>query len=895
MTTRSSRRQRLISVFGLLLMVLPLTPLGVNAQTGSEITPAETAFIEVHVSSCEPGSPTDPAQLKTLCHENGMSGVKLSVTSVGLDPVVSMPEKVTVRVNDVGPGIINTDQQPIGTYRIEIEPTLAADSFVFHCELRNSDTVVPIQPDPNGARNAFLVETTAADDVVCDVYVKIGSPTIAITYRECSRADLPGDSRTFADLNPNCTTVSTDPPTFNVRDLNTAGQPVTPHQLEQGGTLKLTLKPGSYDLFTDLDMENWGEYLFCEYPGQAQYQKNFHPERGIVTFTDLANEQITCNWFGVSATSLTQGQMVPPPVTNDPPAENPGAFPASINFTLRTCASDDAVSDVTSLDLFRTNCPTPTSKVDFSGTNDTVDLTPVITDDNGKAAFTDLAAGTWRVWSSIPLEAATEYYFCDLGDGAFAAQLLSDRGAATFNVVDSQTINCEVYVVPENLRGDITGASVEVHLAVCPVGYDGSDWYNTCHGNGVGEMPFTLQGPAGEQTVSTVVEATPGPGIARFTALPAGDYTLLGGPPQDFGTVFLYCSDPANGNARVDTVFENYVGKFTLAENQSIICDWYFTPDDQGMETPTPTPDPKLAEIYTTMFVCPTSVNVAGSSFGQLDDACAETKDGVLFTLNRPAGVPVSAYTGDAGAGAIRFKELVPGDYVLTPSVPADFVSAAVYCDLNGGNVYQKVLSNGGTKFVNVEGELISCSWFIQAKPAPQPGPTGSITIREMLCTGDRSTIKDWERDCQPGSSGVSFTVTAIDGSTSKTLTPNAQGVAVFSGLPNMNYEIKQSQGAWCRAQAERVDSQSRVGVANGGNTDVFIYQCNQQIGLPSTGAGPAVTDATALVPMLMGAAALPLFGLVGWQVRRSKMAPVVSRTEQLNAPQRTSEGYRYH
>src|SRR5690606_28260650 len=127
----------------------------------------------------------------------------------------------------------------------------------------------------------------------------------------------------------------------------------------------------------------------------------------------------------------------------------------------------------------------------------------------------------------------------------------------------------------------------------------------------------------------------------------------------------------------------------------------------------------------------------------------------------------------------------------------------------------------------------ISCSWFVTAKPQPAPGPTGSITIREMLCEGDRSTIKDWERECRPGSSGVSFTVTSSTGSVNQTLTPNDQGVAVFTGLPNDYYEVKQSEGAWCRAQAERVDSQSRVIVSGGGNTDVFFYQCNQQIGLP--------------------------------------------------------------
>ena len=143
-----------------------------------------------------------------------------------------------------------------------------------------------------------------------------------------------------------------------------------------------------------------------------------------------------------------------------------------------------------------------------------------------------------------------------------------------------------------------------------------------------------------------------------------------------------------------------------------------------------------------------------------------------------------------------------------------------------------------------------------------------------MLCEGDRSTIKDWERECRPGSSGVSFTVTSSTGSVNQTLTPNDQGVAVFTGLPNDYYEVKQSEGAWCRAQAERVDSQSRVIVSGGGNTDVFFYQCNQQIGLPKPVLARLVVvwhcRAQSILP---GAAMLPLLAIAAWQVRRWQLA----------------------
>src|SRR5699024_11004434 len=118
-------------------------------------------------------------------------------------------------------------------------------------------------------------------DVVCQAWIVPSdgeNPTMEITYRECARADFPSDSRTFEELQANCTNISTDPPTFNVRHLSEQDQPVTEHQQNAEGVVDLTLAPGDFDMFTDLDMDEWGEYLHCEYEGQPLYEKDFHPE-----------------------------------------------------------------------------------------------------------------------------------------------------------------------------------------------------------------------------------------------------------------------------------------------------------------------------------------------------------------------------------------------------------------------------------------------------------------------------------------------------------------------------------------------------------------------------------------------------------------------------------------
>lgn len=1056
------------------MLLLSVTPAGVAAQTGlpqlGEVAQSETAQemgmgIELLLVDCPPGTEGDPRNLDPGCTD-GTAGQNIQVTST--DPALGIDQaKVSVKPSDPGPGVINTGQVPLGEYRLAIDVPVENNTFFYECHLRGTDTNVPVTQDPN-APNAFTVNNDPAVDVVCEAWIVPAddNPTMEITYRECARIDFPSDSRTYEDLQANCTNVPTDPPTFHVRHLNEEGQPVTEHQPNAEGVVDLTLTPGDFDLFTDLDMNEWGEYLHCEYEGQPLYEKDFHPERGITTFTNLLpGEEIICSWFGVSASDdgatadqpegdapenesevlepqepegeaaqnqqqqqapqqtaaedveftityrdCTRGDLpgddrtyqtltdnctdfTPPGPTfsvvdadnsieeysldengvltfthapedfsiyaNEldpnqwgeylycsfdggeiyekpfaegningfqnlnvgevfdcswfavevvdepsegteqpaedvaPPADEPTT--ATINLSLIACQADQATWDTSSLDAFRTNCDAGVENTVFNLVSAEEERLSAVTLPTGEATFNDVPDGNWSLWSEIPLEAANEYYFCSQDESAYSAVQLSERGVASFPGIDGQQIDCEIYVVPENLRGTVTGSTVEVHLAICPPEYSGSNWYADCHDNGTDGQEFTLADANGEITREAVVERTPGPAIARFTELPAGEFELRGGPPQDFGSVFLYCSDPAT-NTEVETNFQGGMGYFQLDENQSIVCDWYFVPED-GRGDPTPTPESATAEIFTTMFVCPPGVNVAGSSFGELDTACSDRLSDVPLTLQRPGGVPITGTTGESGDGALRFYELTGGDYVLTPDLPANYVSAAVYCDLDGGDVYQKALQNGSTTFVNVEDELISCSWFVTAKPDEAPGPTGSITVREMLCEDDRSNIEDWERECQPAASGVSFTITSTNGEISETIAPNAEGVAVFSGLPDGYYELQQSEGAWCRARAERVDSQSRLGVTGGGNTDVFIYQCNQEIGLPDTGTGTTAsdTDAPLTGTLMLGASALPLLAAAAWQFRRWQMAGVPVHAEQVHdALTRTRDGYRY-
>ncbi|HEV2073405.1 MAG TPA: hypothetical protein VGR29_07155 [Thermomicrobiales bacterium] len=891
---RASRgRSRVLACFTVLMFLLSLMPAAASAmpalttdqfsQLDAQTTLAQTgSFIEVHVSACETGATGTAQELRDLCHENGVAGVQMDITSVDPALGVNLVDKTTERINDAGPGITNTGTIPAGEYLIDVDLPGDGNRFVVGCEFFDREEIVPATP---ADAQEFRVTVPQGEDIVCDLFIIPQNGTGAnaavqpaqdlasldFTVRYCDRTDLTGDDRSFDALSANCTTVPappTAPPVPISLSIGMPGGEVSTRPLDAEGSVTFADLPnGNYPVFSNVDRDNAGEYLFCTYEGQPRYEKTFDAN-GTTTFTNLLGEEIACDWFVVYVP-----QEAPPP---------PADQAASITANLVSCPRNyDVAANGEDAAAFATNCTAPAADVLMTLTGTDGTRTEVTSTADGVAAFPNLEPDTYTLFSGIPLEAASEYVFCMGGDGVETREALSDRGVATLEDIGTSQIECTWYIVPEDLRGEETGATVTVHLAACPVEYAGDQFYADCHANGVADQQYTLSGPNGEVTATTTMPADPGPGVATFTELPAGEYTLAGGPPQDFGSVALYCSDPAT-NQPIGATMEGGKARFSVAEQQSVLCDWYFIPvDARGEVTPTPTPaQAQRAEILVTLFGCKEGTVAAGATFAQLDEACNAPINGVPFSLGIPGGTPLTANTGVSGEGAVRFYELRPGDYVMTPSLPANYTSAAVYCQIGDGDVYQKSLQSGSTNFVDLDGEQMACSWF--ANPVKQvvqqpAGPTGSITVREFLCEGDRGSIKDWERECVPGATDTAFTLASSDGAVTRNATPNQQGVLVFAELPDGYYELTQDDGVWCKAAAERVDSRSRVIVRDGGNTDVFIYECGQVTNLPDTGSGTARIGGSSMqdASVLLAALAIPAFAAALWQLQRTKPEPV--------------------
>jgi hypothetical protein len=659
--------------------------------------------------------------------------------------------------------------------------------------------------------------------------------------------------------------------------------------IDQDGQADFAYPAGAeVDFFAVVPLESV-EVLYCSV-SLGIPERMTRDDQGVFHWANEAAEQRTCSWFLVVPPTATE-EPTEIPATEIPtdvpateaPTEAPTEIPATevptdlaqIRIAPVTCPeSFDPDVSGTDLATLAANCTEPVGGVSFTLGLPSGDTDVRVSSTTEPVSWSGLAPGSYTLVSSVPLEAATEYLGCRADGGGIYQKEFSLQGVTTFTDLAAEQISCTWYIVSEGDRGDETGASLEIHLAVCPAAYSGNDLFDTCHSNGLASYDFTLDGPEGAQTAATAILQQGGPGVVKFTSLAAGDYTFTGGPPGDFGTIDLYCStQPDNGTPTYS--MDSAVGSLTLGVNEHVLCDWYYIPDDNGpvtvTPTPTTTPAPARAEILVTLLACPASDSGAysGATLDQLQEGCTEKINDVTFRLGDPAGVPLTADTGISGEGAVRFFDLLPGDLTMTPTLPATLRNLAVFCTIDDGSPYQKALANGSTTFVDVDGESIACSWFaVRSNGSTGGGETGSITIREYLCDGDRAEIIDWDAECKPGSTGSSFTVANTSNGAAKEGTPNAQGIHVFTGLPDGHYTLTQTTGQWCRAVADRVDSQSRVIVQGGGNTDVVLYQCDAVDRLPVTGSGPEPVFRSGgtgyhlpLLPLTTIGAALPWAG----------------------------------
>ena len=844
--------------------LMPVFPGTAQAQAGTDAQALQvqpgTGSIEVHLAECPPGFDLAAGGAYfNDCHARAAEGVEIALTSTsGLSD-----SRLSERVEENGPGVGSFDGLAGGDYTIAIDwPVVPGDTVYSYCSEADSDLELAVTPN-----DASTGQVTLGEDqrIVCDWYLahdpRFASPLELSAFTCPAGAVPPSDSPLFSDFQTACT----EPfPALDVHLIDTATDTETVETTNADGRVSLAFDGTSgAEFYADVPLEA-NEWMFCS-TNEGEPAFLIFDEAGVTPLEPGEQRSLVCSWFLIQEDGIAAGGSTPdapaaqptqaaagtPPVQATQPAvseSETGA--ASISSAVLTCPQgyDVAVAG-DAFETFDANCTEPLAEIGFELTAPDGTVQRQVTSNQSAIGFDGLAPGTYTLHSDIPLEAASEYLFCATSEGGDRYQKeFDDRGVTTFADLETEQLTCTWFVVPISLRGEETGGSLQVDLAVCPAGYTGDRFFDDCHGNGVADQEFRLTGPAGELVGTTTVDQTPGPGTVTFTALQPGAYTLQGGPPGDFGTVELVCTLPPTDEPFAVT-FENSIASFSLGENQDVLCVWYFIGEDSRGEmspSPTVTPEPARSEILVTLYSCPPAATSSGTYGGESREtyanACTETVDDVPFTLGS-GGAPLRASTGASGDGAVRFYELLPAEFALAPSLPDGLSSAAVFCTVGEGEAHQKALQNGATAFLAVDGERVTCDWYaVEARQSVPAGATGSITVREYLCPGDRATGMDWETACAPGASGASFTITPSGTSTGVEGTPDDRGVHVFTMLADGFYELAQNEGTWCRAVADRVDSRSRVIVREGGNTDVVLYQCSGVARLPTTGTGPGGT-----------------------------------------------------
>ena len=298
---------------------------------------------------------------------------------------------------------------------------------------------------------------------------------------------------------------------------------------------------------------------------------------------------------------------------------------------------------------------------------------------SGRAPIVGLLPGDYLV-SKDGGDAATTLVYCLTFEGTpiegpapsdTSHEPLNGDGEVELTLAERGRIACDFFTVAEPLPGsnngdgavddqpdeganqdesDVSGAaasaSIEFHVATCPSGYDGGDYFNDCGDNGADNVTFTVAGQNSGHIDSATsnVPVNPGFGIAVIDNLPADTFTMSDDVPGDFVSLWVYCANSPGGGDRIPTP-ENGSQQYDieLAEGQAVICDWFITPDVQQTEP---------AILRLTKFTC--EPGYGGSSFADFTGDCTVPTSDVAFNLSNGAGFDTNKTTNRTARSATR-------------------------------------------------------------------------------------------------------------------------------------------------------------------------------------------------------------------------------------------------
>ncbi len=459
----------------------------------------------------------------------------------------------------------------------------------------------------------------------------------------------------------------------------------------------------------------------------------------------------------------------------------------------------------------------------------------------GVIEFTGLSAGNYAVEAHfapvVDLTNATTIVYCAMAESDEAVPVnVQDNAIAFVDLTVDTGIVCDWYVVP--LVNAYTTLQVTSYRCVFNMIADEAttreEFLNACVPS-TGATQFTLT-PDGAESV-TLTTGSAGVGTVLFESLPPNSYGLVSSIPGDFNDAYIFCGVEGgdlpyagHNSARLDID----------ASQPSYFCQWFNVPYNAS----------GYADTLSVMnYLCP-----PGTTSNYAERCGNAPLAGASLVVDRNGWDQLSAITN--AQGYATFERLLPGAYTVSNLPPAGTNVAVyvVFCEA-GGESFDFTYQDQQQMSVVLElpgGVDVDCAWYNVPPGVPTVSPgqhSGSIAVHKFLCQGKSISQYNWERDCVTERAPAGFSLATADGRPIAVGTTNSNGQLTFTNLVNGAYNLDETTGDWCHAEADRVDSAGNVLVQNGGQNNVYIYNCSLQNvdNLPSTGTGE--TSTTVHVP----------------------------------------------
>jgi len=550
----------------------------------------------------------------------------------------------------------------------------------------------------------------------------------------------------------------------------------------------------------------------CSDANDNEIPTSFDDTTGTLTIDLVGGDAITCDWYAVPATvQPAQGSAfieVHALLCPDGTDANSGLY---------DICHGNGLANVTF------SAAGPNSM--YSQQTTTVPVSP----GPGIATFGGLFAGSYTIAQLGVDPSTTIVPYCSLSDADDLVPFTqTGNGTISLDLPAETGVVCDFYAIPP--ADAVT--TLQVTKYSCPIGMPADEntplaTFQQACATLTNDVDFTLA-PLGQQGV-TLTTGSAGEGTVLFEALPSGNFSLTEDIPGDFNTPYAFCG-LEGGQLSPYTWIRGGQPLAIDASAGNYACLWFNIPAETGQPS----------SISVTKYLCPEGTT--GSYRAQCGSSPLQ---GATFTLDGPGSYASQLVTG--ADGAAWWGELSSGSYRLTEIPPAG-VNVAVYvvsCEANGQD-FEFTYSdrNGMRVLLDLPAATdVTCNWYNipPATTTVTPGQgQGSVTVHKFLCQGKSVNAYNWDADCTPETTPIGFSLKTSDDRPIAVGATNASGILKFTGLANGAYHLDETTGDWCHAEADRVDSAGNVLVANGGNTDVYIYNCSvKQVGaLPSTGTG---------------------------------------------------------